>query len=224
MNKGFNKVVIVILFLFLSNSLFASTPLLNAINDTTFKEVKDTAALNKLLTDMSKTIQTLESDFVQEKYLSVLTESITTKGHFSFKQKNLIRWEYTDPFVYIIVIKDGKMQIKDEEKVTNFDMSGNKSLSILNQRMSDIIQGNIIKNKSEFDSKYFENGNFYFVSLVPKSKGMKDYFNGIQIYFDKKDLTVSKIKMIELSGDYSIINFINKKKNTIISDEKFSVY
>jgi outer membrane lipoprotein-sorting protein len=221
MSKVILKTGILIVFLLMSPALFASCQLAN--NDTTYTEVKDTAALSKLLTDMSKTIQTLESDFIQEKYLSVLTESITTKGHFCFKQKNLIRWEYTTPFTYIVVIREGKMTIKDEAKVTNFDMSSNKSLFMLNQRMSDIIQGNIIKNKKEFDISYFENSSFYYINLVPKTKGMKDYFNGIDIYFDKKDLTVSKIKMIELSGDYSIISFISKKKNTIIPDEKFSV-
>jgi len=223
MNKNIIKYSLIIFLIFIVNSLFASTLSHKNVNDTTFKEVKDTAALSKLLTDMSKTLQTIESDFVQEKYLSVLTESITTKGHFTFKQKNQIRWEYTDPYSYIIIIKGGKMQIKDEDKVTNFDMSGNKSLSALNEKMSDIIQGKIIKNKTDFNINYYENSSFYLVSLVPKTKGMKDYFNGIQIYFDKNDLTVSKIKMIELSGDYSIINFINKKKNTIVSDEKFNI-
>jgi outer membrane lipoprotein-sorting protein len=223
MNKVFLKINTVIFFLFLTNSLFASSFLLKNGNDTTFREVKDTAALSKLLTDMSKTIQTIESDFIQEKYLSVLTESITTKGHFTFKQKNQIRWEYTDPFSYIIIIKDGKMQIKDDDKITNYDMSGNKSMSAINEKMSDIVQGKIIRNKNEFNTTYSENSNFYLVSLVPKLKEMKDYFNGIQIYFDKNDLTVSKIKMIELSGDYSIINFINKKKNSIVADEKFSI-
>jgi len=224
MNKQINKIFLFVLALLLSNSVFASSTLSKNVKDTTFKEVKDTAALSKLLTDMAKTIQSIESDFVQEKYLSVLTESITTKGHFTFRQKNQIRWEYTDPFSYIIIIKEGKMQIKDDDKVTNFDMSANKSMAAINQSMSDIIQGNIIKNKRDFNISYFENSNFYLVSLVPKSKGMKDYFNGIQIYFDKKDLTVSKIKMIELSGDYSIISFYNKKKNTNVPDEKFSVY
>jgi outer membrane lipoprotein-sorting protein len=96
-------------------------------------------------------------------------------------------------------------------------------LSAINEKMSDIVQGKIIRNKNEFNTIYSENSSFYLVSLVPKLKEMKDYFNGIQIYFDKNDLTVSKIKMIELSGDYSIINFINKKKNTIVADEKFSI-
>ncbi|OIP05386.1 MAG: hypothetical protein AUJ97_00970 [Bacteroidetes bacterium CG2_30_32_10] len=223
MNRKFSKYSLLFMLIFSTNSLFASTLLYKNSGDTTFFEVQDTAALSKLLTDMSKTLQTIESDFVQEKYLSVLTESITTKGHFIFKQKNQIRWEYTEPYSYIIIIKIGKMQIKDGDKVTNFDMSGNKSLSALNEKMSDIIQGKIIKNKTDFNINYYENSSFYLVSLVPKTKGMKDYFNGIQIYFDKNDLTVSKIKMIELSGDYSIINFINKKKNTIVSDEKFNI-
>ena len=46
--------------------------------------------------------------------------------------------------------------------------------------------------------------------------------NEVQIYFDRNDLTVSSLKMIESGEDYTRINFIDKKLNTEIPVEKFN--
>jgi outer membrane lipoprotein-sorting protein len=51
---------------------------------------------------------------------------------------------------------------------------------------------------------------------------MKQMLREVQIYFDKKDLTVASLKMIESGDDYTRIDFINKKLNTNIPVEKFS--
>ena len=59
--------------------------------------------------------------------------------------------------------------------------------------------------------------------MIPKNEKMKKMLNEIQIYFDKKDLTVSKLKMLELDGDYTLIDFYDKKTNTPINDEIFIV-
>jgi len=209
--------------LFQTCYLFATAQKPVSAKDTVYKTVEDTAKLIMKLNGMSNTILTLESEFIQEKHLSFLTETIITKGYFTFKKKNLIRWEYVEPFSYIIVIKENSLLIKDENKISSFDMSANKSLASLHQQLSDIFQGNIIKNKRDYSINYMENSNYYLVNLNPKSKTMKEYLNSIEIYFDKTDLTVSKIKINELLGDYSVIKFFNKKMNNFVADEKFAL-
>ena len=59
-----------------------------------YKLVKDTIAFKQKMEAQSKLISTLESDFIQEKYLSVMSEKIISKGHFHFKKVNMLRWEY----------------------------------------------------------------------------------------------------------------------------------
>ena len=58
--------------------------------------------------------------------------------------------------------------------------------------------------------------------LVPRAEKMKQMLNEVQICFDKNDLTVSGLKMVESGEDYTKIDFINKKLNTDIPLEKFS--
>jgi outer membrane lipoprotein carrier protein len=92
----------------------------------------------------------------------------------------------------------------------------------MNKFISGCIQGDILRNDKDYATEYFENSINYFVKLVPRAEKMRTMLNEVQIWFDRKDLTVSAIKMIESGQDYTKIDFINKKLNTDIPLEKFN--
>lgn len=187
-----------------------------------FKPVKDTASFKSKMESQSKLINSIESDFTQEKYLSVMSEKIITKGHFLFKKVNMLRWEYTDPYKYVIAINKDKMFIKDNGKVNKYDINSNKMFKSINEMMVNTVQGNLLNNK-DYKAKYFENDKNYLLELSPLQKGAKDFLKVIQLYVDKNDFSVVKVKMIEPSEDYTTIDFLNRKTNQPIADEKFTV-
>lgn len=203
------------IFLLLSFTISAQVP-------AGYKPVKDTAAFKQQMQAQSKLVNTIESDFTQEKYLSVMSEKIITKGHFLFKKVNMLRWEYTDPLKYLIAINKDKMFIKDNGKVSKYDINSNKMFKSINEMMVNTVQGNLLNNK-DYKAKYYENENFYLLELSPLQKGAKDFLKVIQLYIDKKDYAVVKVKMIEPSDDYTMIDFSNRKTNQPIGDEKFIV-
>ena len=51
-----------------------------------FKTMKDTALFKQKLLEKSKATNSIESNFTQEKNLSMLSEKIISKGHFYFKK------------------------------------------------------------------------------------------------------------------------------------------
>ena len=122
----------------------------------TYKAVKDTTALKLKIENMSKATTSIESDFTQEKNLSVLSEKIISKGHFVFKKDNLLRWEYNTPSKYLIVINKEKVMIKDEKKTSKYDMNSNKVFKEINDIMVSCVQGTIFKS-NKFKTNYFEN-------------------------------------------------------------------
>ena len=85
------------------------------------------------------------------------------------------------------------------------------------------IQGNLFTDSERFSVKYFENSSQYLLELDPKLPEMKSMLKTIKIYIDKSDISVAKIKMIENSDDYTSINFINRKLNQTIDNEKFNI-
>jgi len=171
---------------------------------------------------MSASLNTIESDFIQEKKLEMLSNSLISKGYFCFKKVNQIRWEYSQPYRYLIIINQDKIYIKEDKDQKQYDMKSNKMFQEMNRFISGCIQGDILKNEKEYQIKYFEDSHSYFVTLVPVSEKMRQMLNEVQIWFDRDDLTVSRIRMLESGGDYTKIDFTNKRLNTEIPLEKFS--
>ena len=86
--------------------------------------------------------------------------------------------------------------------------------------MLSTVNGSMLSSK-DYSYKLFESEKLFLVELYPRQKQMKGYINQIDIYLDKKDYSVSKIKMAEPSGDYTNMEFINKKFNQPVNDERF---
>ena len=187
-----------------------------------YKTVKDTAALKQKIESMSKTTSSIESDFVHEKNLSMLSEKIISKGHFVFKKENLLRWEYSSPSKYLIVINKDKITIKDEKKTTKYDMNSNKVFKEINDIMLSCVQGTIFKS-NKFKTVYLENDKGYKLELIPQAKNMKETFKKINLYFDKTVTSVSKIEMIETNEDLTLLDFSNKKLNGPVLETIFTI-
>jgi outer membrane lipoprotein-sorting protein len=183
--------------------------------------MKDVAGFKQKLTTVTAGINTIESDFIQEKKLSILSNTLVSKGHFCFRRENNIRWEYLQPYKYLIIISQDKIYIKEEKDQKQYDIQSNKMFQEMNRFISGCIQGDILKNDKDYKIGYFEDSRYFFVTLVPVAEKMRQMLNEIQIWFDRTDLTVSRIRMMESGGDYTRIDFVNKKLNTDIPVEKF---
>lgn len=209
------KIKLSLILLFISFISFAQIP-------ADYKPIKDTTAFKIQMQSQSKLINSIESDFTQEKYLSVMSEKIVTKGHFLFKNVNMLLWEYNDPYKYVIAINKDKMFIKDNSKVKKYDINSNKMFKSINEMMMATVQGNLLNNK-DYKAKFFEGDKYYLLELSPIQKAAKVFLKAIQLYINKTDYAVEKVKMIEPDNDYTTIDFINRKNNQSISDEKFTI-
>ncbi len=187
-----------------------------------FKPLKDTTAFKKKMQEQSQLINSMESNFTQEKYLSVMSEKIITKGHFFFKKVNMLRWEYTDPYNYVIAINKDKMFIKDNNKVTRYDINSNKMFKSINEMMVNTVQGNLLNNK-DYRHLIYESEKNYLIELTPVQKMTRDFLKNIYLYVDKTDYAVVKVKLTEPGDDYTTIDFTERRSNQQIPDEKFTV-
>lgn len=189
--------------------------------DNTYKPVPNKKAVETLINQQSAKTNTIICDFIQEKHLEYLDETIISKGKFWFKKENKLRWEYNTPFKYLILINNGKFIIKDGNKTSQYDVNSNKAFKQINDIIISSIRGNL-STDGRFEIQIFQNASMYKVQLVPIDQNMKKIIKKTELYFDKKDLTVSKVIIIENEKDYTVISFINKKLNEAIADTYFS--
>ena len=165
---------------------------------------------------------TIQSDFKQEKHLTMLEEVLVSEGHFIFKKENNVVWSYIQPMDYTIVVHNGKFIIKDGENVKEFDIASNRMFKEINNMIVTSVSGDFLDNP-DFEAAYSENEKYYLARLVPVKPEVKDMLSEIDIYFDKKDIQVAKVKFLEPGDDFTLITFSDKVINQPVPEEAFNV-
>jgi outer membrane lipoprotein-sorting protein len=187
-----------------------------------YKLVANTEAFRQQFAKASQATQSIQCDFVQNKNLSMLSDKIVSTGKFWFKRDNKVKMEYVKPSYYLLVINGNNIKTKDGQKENHVSAKSNKMFEQVNKMMIDCVQGTALDNKS-FTTRVFENGPTYLVEMVPTTKSLQGIFKNINLTVDKKDYSVTKMDMVEQSGDNTDISFLHKQTNINIPDEVFSV-
>lgn len=169
----------------------------------------------------SKSITSVRTDFTQKKKMDFLEHDIVSKGQMLLNDQGFLKWQYTEPNVYSIVFKNNQIYIND---------NGNKSTANVDQRLfkkintliSGSIKGNVF-NDEEFTYNFFKNESEIIVKMLTKDKIMKKYIQNIELTFPKNKALVSDVKLIEPSGNYTLISFNNRKINVDIDKKEFDL-
>jgi outer membrane lipoprotein carrier protein len=186
-----------------------------------FVAVSNVKEVETKLMNASSQIKTISCDFIQKKHLEYLDEVIESKGKFIYKAPGQLRWEYVDPFSYLIILSNGMFTVVDGSKKSEFDLKKNKAFKELNDIIVSSVNGSLIESK-RFAIDIKENKTHYQVTLNPLNDEMKKVLSSIELYFSKSDLSVERTRMIESQQDYTEILFVKRVFNQAIAANAFS--
>ena len=203
--------------------LIASFLFMNVGAQENYVPVKDPGLLRQKVIETSQQTSSISSDFVQIKRLSFLEEDVQSEGKFYFQKENQLRWEYSKPFFYLIIFNHDTILIQDENKTNSYDAASNRMFREINNIMLSMVNGTILESKN-FDFEYFEDPSTYMLELTPLEEGMKEFLSKIKLFVNKNDYSVDELYMIEKSGDYTHIRFINKSLNEEIPEHIFDLH
>ncbi len=199
----------------------SSLTIFNAIaQENTEIPAKDPVKITEQVNQFSQKTNTITSDFTQVKEMSFMEESVIASGKFYFQKEKLLRWEYTEPFRYAIILNDSRVRIIDEGKSKEFDAGSDRMFLQIIEVMTGMVNGTLL-NSTLFTATWFEAVGYFRADLVPTEASLKDYLSHIELKINKLDYTVEELKMFEKSGDFTAITFRNKKINETIPAEIF---
>ncbi|HNY03828.1 MAG TPA: outer membrane lipoprotein carrier protein LolA [Bacteroidales bacterium] len=185
---------------------------------------KDISVLRTRVKEAARATTTLACNFVQEKEMGMIAEKITSRGKFLLKKDKKLRWEYTEPFIYIIVIDHDQIAVKDENKVSRFSLQSNKVFLEVNRVILGSLQGTLLEDERNFSAAFYESKGGWMTRLSIRAPRLKETLDWIDIWFNRNDFTVDRLEMHEAGGDVTRITFSDKKLNQPIADEKFVVH
>lgn len=199
--------------LFFTCSLGFSQTQMTAGEVTTFKR--------EIANQADKTTS-ITADFEETKHVSVLKNASKASGIFRFKGEKLL-WQYNAPKKNAMLFIKNQLKIKnDKGKVTTIDLTKNRRFRQLQQLMVGSYNGDLFDEQA-FDIAYFKKSSEKIAVLKPKNKNMSKHIKEVVLTFKNNEQTVSEIKIVESSNDYSVITLKNKKLNVAINENVFQL-
>ena len=170
----------------------------------------------------SSAMKTMQCDFTQTKRMKMLSKDMQLKGVMYFKRPDKLRWQYTSPYDYTFIMNGDKVQIKSMKSTKNIDVQQNKMFRQITNIILSSITGGTLRTSADFTVELWQQDKSYFVKLYPKKKELKQLYQYLEIWFDPALTKVSTVKMMEKTGDMTIVNLLNTKYGVTINEKMFA--
>lgn len=174
---------------------------------------QDNGALLTQYAQKISEVKTLQSDFTEEKHLSLLSTPLESKGHLSFdKGAQQLNWQYQIPFQKGFLIEKNQVyRLQGENKSPIQDAMG--------KMMAAQMLVWLTLDFETLQKDYQITLNQYEISFVPRLKDHK-VVKQITVWLDEKNpQLVKQVKMEEPSGDFVLWKFSNTRLNVPLPKE-----
>ncbi len=175
-----------------------------------------------MLTQAAASVQTLQSRFVQEKTSTMLAEPSVAQGTMYYAAPDRMRWEYTAPYAFALVVNGERIVKVTDGKAEVLDVRSSR----MYQGVVSIIMGSASGKKlfdtSVFDIALCDDNTFWRAEMTPKRRDMKRMFSLLVFRFDKKTNSISRVEFKDAGGDVTSICFEDIKLNGTIDEKVFA--
>lgn len=168
-------------------------------------------------------LKTMNCNFTQTKYLSLLSDKMFSEGKLDYNQPNQLRWEYTTPYKYLFIFNGTKVYVGSNSHKDVIDTNTNKVFKEVARIMMSTVTGTALSNSSDFSIDVADGNTQWLITLVPKKKEMKKMFSKIVLMFNKSNLMISEINIYEKNNDRTNIKLKNLKTNGVVNETLFAI-
>lgn len=154
----------------------------------------------------------LECEFVQTRHPKLLNSAIVSKGRMSYRNPDVLVWEYTEPVALSLTMDGGKVSVV-RDGVTEKSGSGvDRMFSQIARMVVGGITGKSLSDRKAFETVIEEKEGGYVAYMKPLSGGARGMLSSLVLHFDRKSLDAVRIEIYESSGDKTVIEFKNIKR------------
>lgn len=161
----------------------------------------------KVLAERFAQVQTIESQFMQENYMALLTDPMQSKGKFYFqKNPSNLHWQYTEPFENGMVFQDGKVfRLTSNGKTP---VKGTVARTVIAQMMTWLAMD--VEHLSKHYRILRQKDCLFF---IPRQQQMGDSMK-IVLWLQEGDLpSIKKLELQEPTGDKTVLTFMHTQLN-----------
>ena len=174
------------------------------------------------LTQVASTMQSMQCRFVQEKTSTMLAEPSVAEGTMHYAAPDRMRWEYTAPYAFALVVNGERIVKVTEGKAEVLEGNAGRMYQGMVNLIIGSASGKKLFDTTVFDIVFYDDNGFWRADMTPKRRDMKRMFSQLVFRFDKKTNGISRVEFVSANGDVTSIRFEEIKVNEAISDKVFA--
>ena len=167
-----------------------------------------------------RNIRSVKAEFLQKRYLKILTKPLLSEGRLFFSVPDSLRWEYLNPLRSVMLQKENTIQIYNfSEGAWKPEMAqAVEGRRLVLAEISRWFQGRFAESQA-FKHVYFP-GPPARVTMVP-GEGINRFIQRIEIVLSAKPGIIDRVEIEETGGSRTSIEFKNVEINSSFSSEVF---
>ncbi|MCI1786299.1 MAG: outer membrane lipoprotein carrier protein LolA [Bacteroidales bacterium] len=189
-----------------------------------FSKITGESSFKAKLSSKVSSVHSISCSFVQNQYITGLEGKVRSSGKFYYAEPEKIRMDYSSPLKYRMTIKGDKIKTVSDGKSSVVSLKGNPVMSQIKCLLSACISGNLGLLSSSYQVEYYESSDRYLVRVTPLSGTVGSYIRFIDIFMEKRDMSVCRLVMHGNGTDYTQYDFFEKKFNAAIDESFFSIH
>jgi outer membrane lipoprotein-sorting protein len=172
------------------------------------------------LKEASRNIRSVRAEFLQKRFLQILTKPLLSEGKLFFYAPDSLRWEYLNPLQSVMLQKGSTIHVynfsegKWKPEITQAVEARRTVLAEISQWF----QGRFDESKA-FKHVYSP-GPPARVTMVP-GEGINRFIQRIEIVLSARPGVIDRVEIEEPGGSRTLIEFKNVKINSTFSSEVF---
>lgn len=148
--------------------------------------------------------------FTQTKHSPLLAKDAVAHGTLTIKGPAQMRWQYTDPTDFTLVIDTDTIYTIQQGRRTPLGGMAGTQMRAMAQTMMSLGSGEALSNGKLFDVQLSDSPAAIQATLIPKRRDMRRAVEQIIVHFDRKDYQVRTVKLLEKKDSYTLIEFRSK--------------
>ena len=186
------------------------------------KKMENVDSFVKQMEQNTSSVKSIESDFKQIKHIDAFNQDIVSSGKFYYyKVNDKICLNYVMPRPYLVLMNSSKIKIESEGKKNVMNLKDNKQMQEMHNMLKVCMTGKLSNISKDYRMEFYEDGQYYLIIVKPVNESANKYI--LDVYLNKKDMSIDKLRISESESDYTEYHFINKKLNTLSNDTLFKI-
>jgi outer membrane lipoprotein-sorting protein len=167
-------------------------------------------------------VQTLSSDFSQEKHLSMLKEPLISIGKFAYEKPDRLYWEIVKPSPMGFVVQGDKAKrwSGDPRVTETLEIDQDPMIRAIVEQVFAWTRADFTRLEKRYRITVREESP-YLLTLIPLSFQEKKFLVYITIAFSEDWTHVRSVELHEKDGDFTRIRFLNTLLNSSLPQDLF---